>query len=140
LTSQSSGAAQFNNFVSDANSFQAEYTAYGTAQAVGLKSDTRSYFSTMINNGNLTGGFNGFIPARNGEIALAAGFVDQKLYYYGNMGSLTGAKTGVQIATIRTYADGHTELNPSAVPIPAAAYLFGTGLLGLVGIRRKMAA
>jgi hypothetical protein len=29
-------------------------------------------------------------------------------------------------------------LTPSAVPVPAAVWLFGSGLLGLVGIRRKM--
>jgi len=41
---------------------------------------------------------------------------------------------------IRTMADGSTIINPEAaapVPIPAAAYLLGSGLLGLVGIRRK---
>jgi hypothetical protein len=30
------------------------------------------------------------------------------------------------------------EATPAATPLPAAAYLFGSGLLGLVGIRKKM--
>jgi hypothetical protein len=49
----------------------------------------------------------------------------------------------LNVATIRTYADGTTQLNPTSVaqtPVPAAVYLLGSGLLGLVGIRRKMAA
>jgi hypothetical protein len=49
--------------------------------------------------------------------------------------------SGVAVATIRTYADGTIRLNPreAATPIPAAVYLLGSGLLGLVVIRRKMA-
>lgn len=33
-----------------------------------------------------------------------------------------------------------TQVNVSAVPIPAAAYLFGSGILGLIGIARRKAA
>jgi hypothetical protein len=28
-------------------------------------------------------------------------------------------------------------INPSAVPVPAALWLFGSGLLGLVGVARR---
>jgi hypothetical protein len=71
------------------------------------------------------------------------GYVDQYLFYYPTATS-NSAGNGVAVATIRTYADGTTSVmaapEPSAVPVPAALYLFGSGLLGLVGIRRKMAA
>jgi hypothetical protein len=70
------------------------------------------------------------------------GYVDHTLYYYGSPSGASGASTGLAVATIRTYADGATQLNPrvAATPVPAAVYLLGSGLLGLVGIRRKMAA
>ncbi|MBD9357998.1 hypothetical protein [Methylomonas albis] len=32
---------------------------------------------------------------------------------------------------------GHLELNPSAVPVPAAVWFFGSGLLGLLGMNRR---
>jgi hypothetical protein len=44
----------------------------------------------------------------------------------------------VKVATIRTLADGTSTINPSAVPVPAAVYLLGSGLLGLVGLRRRI--
>jgi hypothetical protein len=34
----------------------------------------------------------------------------------------------------------HFDINPAPVPIPAAAWLFGSGLLGLIGIARRKAA
>lgn len=37
------------------------------------------------------------------------------------------------------YFDGNAMIG-AAVPLPAAFWLFGTGLLGLLGIRRRMAA
>ena len=38
---------------------------------------------------------------------------------------------------IRTLANGYTEINPATVPIPPSMLLLGTGLLGLIGFRRK---
>ncbi|PPC87933.1 MAG: hypothetical protein CTY37_02295 [Methylotenera sp.] len=38
------------------------------------------------------------------------------------------------LSNYRTYTDG----NPSAVPLPAAGWLFGSALIGLMGLRRKM--
>jgi hypothetical protein len=59
-------------------------------------------------------------------------YVDQYLYYFATPNATS---SGLQVATIRTYENGTTEINP--VPIPAAVYLLGSGLLALVGIRRK---
>jgi hypothetical protein len=36
-------------------------------------------------------------------------------------------------------APDHATISPSAVPVPAAVWLLGSGLLGLIGIRRKKA-
>jgi hypothetical protein len=53
------------------------------------------------------------------------------------------ANTSTTTAAIRTLdAQGNTIFvagtpNPVPTPIPAAAWLFGSGLLGLVGIRRR---
>jgi hypothetical protein len=100
-------------------------------------------FTTLLNPAG-DNKLRGFVPAGNAATSLAAlstaGFVDQVLYYYGSPTGISGTSTGVNVSVLRTFADGSTQLNPSAVPIPAAVYLFGSGLLGLAGIRRKMAA
>jgi hypothetical protein len=46
---------------------------------------------------------------------------------------------GDDIGVIGFGATVMTELTPSPVPIPAAAWLFGSALLGLVGIKRRKA-
>ena len=45
--------------------------------------------------------------------------------------TLTGLTNG--LSNYRTYTDGVSE-----VPVPAAGWLFGTALIGLMGLRRKM--
>jgi hypothetical protein len=40
-------------------------------------------------------------------------------------------------AIIEIQSDGDVVLNPNPVPVPAAVWLLGSGLLGLIGIRRK---
>ena len=109
-------------------------------QGIISQADPASFTVAMGQNGRM----HSFLATSSPSFTVAnlanldtVGYVDQYLYYYtGLTGS--GAVNGLSIAKIRTYADGHTELNPNAVPIPAAVYLFGSGLLGLVGIRRKM--
>lgn len=106
------------------------------------KSGVQSYYTLMDKNGTATGSFGQFLTLPfNGEASLAplatVGYVDQTLFYYGNADT---SAPGVKMAVIRTFADGHTELNPNAVPVPASVLLLGSGLLGLIGIRRKMAA
>jgi hypothetical protein len=69
---------------------------------------------------------------------LADGAINQDLYYFQNYG-VSG--TGVKVASLTLNTDGSTTVNyqaPTAqTPLPAAAYLLGSGLMGLVGIRRK---
>ena len=67
---------------------------------------------------------------------LTDGFVDQYLYFWDTANSVG---SGLQIATIRTMADGSTIINPNPVPIPGSVLLLASGLLGVFGFRRKRA-
>ena len=51
-----------------------------------------------------------------------------------------GTQVGAVPFTITTNANGSTTINNAATPIPAAAWLLGSGLMGLFGLRRKMNA
>jgi len=42
-------------------------------------------------------------------------------------------------AEVRLFANGDVVINPNPVPVPAAVWLLGSGLIGLVGIRRRNA-
>ena len=114
----------------------------GTNQAVQASaSSANTYYNALDGGGTNPGAFKSFIPAGNGEVSLAAlaagGTATLDLYYYPNATSNT-AGTGLSVAEI-TLADGSTQIapQPQATPIPATFLLFGSGLLGLVGIRRK---
>ncbi len=60
------------------------------------------------------------------------GYVDTYLYYFATGDAVAD---GVQVAVIRTMADGSTIINP--VPVPPALWLMGTGLIGLIGLRKR---
>lgn len=66
------------------------------------------------------------------------GYVDMYLYHF-STNSLVAGPDGPYTGILRLSADGSTTWNPSAVPVPGAVLLFGTGLLGFFGIRRKKA-
>lgn len=144
MTSQTSGSRKLAGTNTAISTMIVGYNAIlSDTQKMGtmLKTGVQSYYQLLDLAGNSKGSFAAYIPGANGEASLAAlatiGYVDQTLYYYGNGDS---AAAGVKMAVIRTFADGHTELNPNAVPVPASVLLLGSGLLGLIGIRRKMAA
>jgi hypothetical protein len=74
-------------------------------------------------------------------LGSSTSFIETTLWYGP---ALSTATTFNKVATIRTYGDGTTKIvstdltpAPVATPIPAAAWLMGSGLLGMVGIRRK---
>lgn len=70
-------------------------------------------------------------------ISTGSGSATQTLYFWNNANTtVTAEKTGVAVATITTNFDGTTTIN-TPTPIPAAFYLMGSGLLGLVGLRRR---
>jgi hypothetical protein len=113
----------------------------GSSQVTVDQSNALSYYQkedkgSYLNN---AGNWNGFIPAKDGEVSLGTtAYVDSYLYYYATP---TSGVSGVQVATIRTFANGTSEIvgttNVGTVPVPPSVLLLGSGLIGLVGLRRK---
>ncbi|MFH1984376.1 MAG: VPLPA-CTERM sorting domain-containing protein [Pseudomonadota bacterium] len=136
------------------NATQALYAAENATTATIIKPDLGSYFNKFEVNGNNLGSMGSILstPIMTASLADLAtvGYVDQALYFFDYNGS-SSAKNGIEVATIRTFLtfDGTTMdlagdkiatvINPSAVPVPAAVWLLGSGLLGLIGIRRRNA-
>ncbi len=105
----------------------------------GSQGNPNSYrLKQTANQGAMGNGIN--IATRvNTEASLAslvngtATSVSQNLYYFANA-NVAGSK-GVAVATITTSSNGATTV--TTTPIPAAFYLMGSGLMGLVGLRRR---
>lgn len=119
--------------------------SYGTTntQASIATSFANSYYNKMTAAGAAPGWFGNyfFAPVQGGDLNISAiataGFVDQTLYKFS--GPTTGVQNGAAFLTLRTMADGSTIINASAVPVPPSVLLLGSGLLGMIGIRRKIA-
>jgi hypothetical protein len=107
-------------------------------QVSGLTTANTSYFYKVDGNGTHVAGVAGFLTTPNAEAQLSSsGYVDLYLYYYA-YSAMNVAGSGTEIADIRTFADGSTEIIPLvSTPLPAAVWLLGSGLVGLVGIRRR---
>jgi hypothetical protein len=61
----------------------------------------------------------------------------QSLWFFSDaLTTVAANKIGTSVAQIITNNDGSTTV-VTATPIPAAFYLMGSGLLGLVGLRRR---
>lgn len=135
------------------NGTQRLYGGFGTSKViVNPKTTIDSYWNAFEKNGTVTGLFASNLAADSAEMTLSLaalqteGYVDQLLYFFNYNGSGTTVQ-GVPIAVIRTFltTDGRTidlagnklatVINP--VPIPAAGWLLGSGLLALIGIRRR---
>jgi hypothetical protein len=138
------------------NATQGVYSSIGgSTVVVNPKTTMNSYYVAFDKSTNASGRMGDNVLADSiGEmtVSLAAlatqGYVDQLLYYFDYDGSAT-TKAGVEVAVIRTFltSDGTTiDLNGdkiatviNPVPIPAAGWLLGSGLLALIGIRRRNA-
>jgi hypothetical protein len=112
-------------------------------QFIGSMTPGSTYWDVMNKGGgSAVGGLGGFISGNNSnnfgvEITSPGlyGAVEQSIYYFG---SPTTRSTGVNIGTVQTVVDGgYTVINP--VPLPPSLLLLAPGLLGLFGVRRKMA-
>jgi len=121
------------------------YNTQGGTTYSGLASATSSYKNKL----SATQGWlaNSITSRANTEASLSSlistgtGSVTQNLYYwFSGVTTMAQYKTGYAVASITTLADGSTvidsKLNPTT-PIPPAFLLMGSGLLGMVGLRRK---
>jgi len=124
------------------------WNSKGTISASNTQADPSglSWWANAESSGGTLFYYQGFLdntkgPAEANLTALntTGGTVDQLLYYYGS--NLNASGRGTVVAEIITNADGSTTIEGApTTPIPAAVYLFGSGLLGMFGLRRKMAA
>lgn len=133
-TQQGKGSAG-NALISKIGSLAGANLQTGSARNVNLQSDPNSFASLFGTDGTY---FN-FLTTATGEANLAAlatgGSVTQYLYYYNAPTNSRQTYNGTPILVMNSFA-AKTDISP--VPIPATAYLLGAGLLGLIGIRRRM--
>lgn len=111
--------------------------SFTNGNAIGSAANLNSYASLLQGAGS---GLLGGMVDKSIEANLAAlasgGSITQKLYYFADNSSGTAQ---LQSLTLYTNANG-TTTNEAPTPIPPSLLLMGSGLLGMVGIRRKLAA
>ena len=131
-----------------------KYGAEGTPVVVGPTSHAHSYDHLMNSDSTSPGCYADFSNdylANVGEANLGAlnagagSYVDMYLFEAMGESWLDGDfVTDTYRATMRIGIDDvgnlYTTMTPNVVPIPGAVWLLGSGLLGLVGIRRRKSA
>ncbi len=120
-------------------SFGAYTTVHADVKTAGGPQLTSWYYYETITSGNIAIlGVDYDITLHNPNLVLQIGFgANDKTGAFGAsvwMDADDGLATG-------GYTGGHWDLNMdlAAVPVPAAAWLFGSGLIGLVGVARRQA-
>ena len=150
-TSYSMKSRQSSTLTTAENSLLTYYGTFGTPSATVVKNVSPAYYQLMdaATVGSMKGTLNTPYHATISLAKLATvGYVDTNLYYFDYNNANSGNPAGTLVATIRTFltSDGRTVdlagtqiatmINPNAVPVPPSLLLFGSSLLGLVGIRR----
>jgi len=137
------GSVAFNTLTNGSTSMYTYYnslTADANGVVTGIQSNTNSYRNKLSANSGRLG--SALTTSSNIEASLASlvgatsGSVVQNLYYFAN-GSVAGAGQQIAGLTIATNFDGSSTVAATPTPIPAAFYLMGSGLMGLVGLRRR---
>lgn len=146
-----SGALKWSGAYTAFNNTLGNYAqSTGSTAVISDKSVGNTFFVNLDRSGLQVGNYGTYLPTNpaGGVLNLAAlatiGYVDQAIYNWSGTATNAGAggALGTKVLTLRTLANGSTVINPGAAstPIPPAFLLMGSGLLGMVGIRRKMAA
>ena len=134
-------------FFTAATKVHTTYAASGTQVATGDASYTYSYSNYLDNlaYGQMAG-YNPYSASLAGpdlSALLTDGFIDLYLYEYDANGNLVAGNGVDYSGIIRLNADGSIVTvaggNTTPTPIPGALVLMASGLVGLVGIRRKNA-
>ncbi len=103
--------------------------------------DTSSYYFQLDKNGLGIGSFDTFVANGLGEKALVlGGNVLQDIFAF-NPANTSATVSGIFGLTTSLASNGEITINgaqiTSATPIPPSVLLLGSGLLGLIGIRRR---
>ena len=137
LTSLKSGtSSMYALYNANATDGGTEYTgaAAATSSYKNKLSATQGTLATSINNASRLN----TEASLAGVIGSGTGSAVQALYFWENaLTTVAAEKIGVLAATITTNADGTSTIVAAPTPIPPAFLLMGSGLLGMVGLRRK---
>lgn len=108
-----------------------ETTSWGATGGIGIGGDTATLFDISLS--GLDGGEAISSVTYNEALSfdVVADFNDTRYINW------TDSTIDIGFRWARDEGVYHFDINQSVVPIPAAAWLFGTGLLGLVGFARK---
>lgn len=110
------------------------YLHTSPATVDGPGANGKKTYTKMMSGGNYAGLLSGIGPGYEVALDFTGGYTDVYMYTWDIYNSTLDSGN-----IIRLYQDGSAVLNPTAVPVPAAVWLLGSGLLGLIGIRRRNA-
>jgi hypothetical protein len=117
------------------------FASSGSNVMVQKNNGANSYYSVMDGNSTLIGSFAGLLAAGSGpgEASLVNnGTVALGLYDWTTLAKFTTAQPFLTLDTaISSSGAITTSVESSSAPIPPSVLLFGTGLLGLIGLGRK---
>jgi hypothetical protein len=135
------GYGSFTNINAGMNqdeAYMAATVTQGGSAVFNLASGTTTGNAWGVGPGNIAGSVDLYGQGANGENTLGASS-PEGLYLITGASSTT-AITSYVLSTTLELVNGTLETSSSSVPIPAAIWLLGSGLLGLAGVGRRRAA